>query len=42
MVIAALEEPAPTKEFMASSPESGAWLTEIPLHCIIEAWKLNR
>ncbi len=40
MVVAALEEPEPTQEFMNSSPEQGAWIAEIPLHCVIEAWKL--
>ncbi len=41
MVVAALEEPEPTEELMASSSESSAWLAEIPLHCVIEAWKMK-
>ena len=40
LVVAALEEPEPTEEFLASSPQ-GAWIAEIPLHCVIEAWKLK-
>jgi SAM-dependent methyltransferase len=40
LVIAALEEPAPTEEFMAGS-EQGPWIAEIPVHCVIEAWKLD-
>jgi ubiquinone/menaquinone biosynthesis C-methylase UbiE len=39
--VAAFEEPAPTAEFMASSPQ-GPWIAEIPLHCVIEAWKIER
>lgn len=39
LLVAALEEPEPTQEFMTSS-QQGAWITEIPLHCVIEAWKL--
>jgi hypothetical protein len=39
-VVAALEEPEPTEEFLASS-EQGAWIAEIPLHCVIEAWKVR-
>ena len=35
-VLTAFEEPEPTEEFLAQSP-SGAWLAEIPLHCVIEA-----
>ena len=38
-VVAALEEPEPTEEFLANS-ESGPWIAEIPMHCVIEAWKL--
>lgn len=41
LVVAALEEPEPTPEFLASSPQ-GAWIAEIPLHCVIEAWKTSR
>jgi ubiquinone/menaquinone biosynthesis C-methylase UbiE len=39
LLVAAFEEPEPTDEFMASS-EQGPWIAEIPLHCVIEAWKL--
>ena len=39
MLVAALEEPAPTDEFLAAS-EQGPWIAEIPLHCVFEAWKL--
>jgi ubiquinone/menaquinone biosynthesis C-methylase UbiE len=39
LVLVRLEEPEPTEEFLASSP-SAAWITEVPLHCVIEAWKL--
>lgn len=39
LVVAALEEPEPTEEFLANS-EQGAWIAEIPLHCVIEAWKI--
>jgi ubiquinone/menaquinone biosynthesis C-methylase UbiE len=35
-VVTALEEPAPTEEFLADSPQ-GPWIAEIPLHCVIEA-----
>jgi SAM-dependent methyltransferase len=41
LVIAALEEPAPTEEFMAAS-QQGPWIAEIPVHCVIEAWKIDR
>lgn len=40
MVVASLEEPEPTEEFLASS-EQGPWIAEIPLHCVIEAWKVS-
>jgi ubiquinone/menaquinone biosynthesis C-methylase UbiE len=39
LVVASLEEPEPTEEFLASS-EQGPWIAEIPLHCVIEAWKV--
>jgi ubiquinone/menaquinone biosynthesis C-methylase UbiE len=42
LVVAALEEPEPTEEFLASDPQQGAWIAEIPLHCVFEAWKLAR
>lgn len=40
MVVAALEEPEPTEELLASSLQ-GPWIAEIPLHCVIEAWKIT-
>ena len=40
LVVAALEEPEPTEEFLARS-EQGPWIAEIPLHCVIEAWKVE-
>jgi ubiquinone/menaquinone biosynthesis C-methylase UbiE len=40
LVVAALEEPEPTQEFLANSPQ-GPWIAEIPLHCVIEAWKVS-
>ena len=39
MLLAALEEPRPTEELLAKSPQ-GHWITEIPLHCVIEALKI--
>lgn len=39
LVIANFEEPEPTEEFLANSPQ-GAWIAEIPLHCVIEVWKI--
>lgn len=41
LVVAALEEPEPTEEFLAGSPQ-GAWIAEIPLHCVLEAWKIEK
>jgi ubiquinone/menaquinone biosynthesis C-methylase UbiE len=40
LVVAALEEPEPTEEFLASSKQ-GPWIAEIPMHCVIEAWKVR-
>jgi hypothetical protein len=40
LVVAVLEEPGPTEEFLTSSPQ-GAWIAETPLHCVIKAWKLK-
>ena len=40
LVVAALEEPEPTEECIASDPQ-GPWVAEIPLHCVFEAWKLG-
>lgn len=39
LVVAALEEPTPTEEFLAASPQ-GPWIAEIPLHCVFEVWKI--
>ena len=41
LVVAALEEPEPTEEFLAKD-QQGPWIAEIPLHCVFEAWKLER
>lgn len=41
LVVTALEEPAPTEEFVAASHQ-GPWIAEIPLHCVIEACKVTR
>jgi ubiquinone/menaquinone biosynthesis C-methylase UbiE len=41
LVVAALEEPEPTEELLAESKQ-GPWIAEIPLHCVIEAWKVGR
>jgi ubiquinone/menaquinone biosynthesis C-methylase UbiE len=40
LLVAALEEPEPTEELLANS-EQGPWIAEIPLHCVIEAWKIE-
>jgi SAM-dependent methyltransferase len=40
LVVAAFEEPEPTEEFMASEWQ-GPWIAEVPLHCVIEAWKVR-
>lgn len=40
LFVAALEEPEPTEEFLARS-EQGYWIAEIPLHCVLEAWKIE-
>ncbi len=37
-VLTAFEEPAPTPEFIETSPQ-GPWIAEIPLHCVIEVRK---
>ena len=39
LVVANFEEPEPTQDFLSNSPQ-GAWIAEIPLHCVIEAWKI--
>jgi ubiquinone/menaquinone biosynthesis C-methylase UbiE len=40
LFVAALEEPEPTEEFLAND-EQGPWIAEIPMHCVIEAWKVK-
>lgn len=40
LLVASLEEPEPTEEFLANSKQ-GPWIAEIPLHCVIEAWKIE-
>jgi ubiquinone/menaquinone biosynthesis C-methylase UbiE len=40
LVVASLEEPEPTEEFLSHSKQ-GPWIAEIPLHCVIEAWKVR-
>jgi ubiquinone/menaquinone biosynthesis C-methylase UbiE len=40
LFVAALEEPEPTEEFLAHDQQS-AWIAEIPLHCVIAAWKIT-
>lgn len=40
LLISALEEPEPTEEFLVSS-DQGPWIAEIPLHCVLEAWKVG-
>jgi hypothetical protein len=40
LALTALEEPAPTDEFLAGSHQA-PWIAEIPLHCVIEARKLG-
>jgi ubiquinone/menaquinone biosynthesis C-methylase UbiE len=40
LAVTALEEPEPTEEFVAESSQ-GAYLREVPLHCVIEARKLG-
>ncbi|MBI4497758.1 MAG: class I SAM-dependent methyltransferase [Chloroflexi bacterium] len=39
LLLAALEEPEPTEELLAQDDE-GQWIAQVPLHCVIEAWKL--
>ncbi len=41
LMVTALEEPEPTEEFLASSPQ-GPWIAEIPLHCVIEVCKVTK
>ncbi|MBM3947598.1 MAG: methyltransferase domain-containing protein [SAR202 cluster bacterium] len=40
-VVTGLEEPEPTQEFLDNDSE-GQWIQEIPLHCVFEAWKVER
>ncbi len=40
LAVSTFEEPEPTQEFVAESPQ-GPYLREIPLHCVIEARKLG-
>jgi ubiquinone/menaquinone biosynthesis C-methylase UbiE len=42
LVVAAFEEPEPTEEFLVSESPQGPWIAEIPLHCVIEAWKIHK
>ena len=42
LVVAAVEEPEPTEEFLLASESQGPWIAEIPLHCVIEAWKIHK
>jgi ubiquinone/menaquinone biosynthesis C-methylase UbiE len=39
-VVSAFEEPEPTEVFMAEDPQ-GAWIEQIPLQCVIEAYKFK-
>jgi ubiquinone/menaquinone biosynthesis C-methylase UbiE len=41
LVVAAFEEPEPTSEFLEHEPQQGQRIAEIPLHCVIEAWKIS-
>jgi len=42
MVVAAFEEPEPTEELFRANDMQAPWIAEIPLHCVIEAWKVGR
>jgi ubiquinone/menaquinone biosynthesis C-methylase UbiE len=39
-VVTAFEEPEPTEEFKAESPQ-GEWIEQVPLQCVIEALKAD-
>ena len=39
-VVSALEEPGPTEEFKAESPQ-GEWIEQVPVQCVIEALKAD-
>jgi len=41
LVLTALEEPGPSKEFLAGEPAFGAFMTEVPIHVLIEARKID-
>jgi hypothetical protein len=41
LAVSAFEEPEPTEEFLAASPQ-GPWIAEIPVHCVIEACKVTK
>lgn len=38
--VAALEEPRPTAEFLESD-DGGAWVAQVPLHCVFEAVRIQ-
>jgi ubiquinone/menaquinone biosynthesis C-methylase UbiE len=40
LLVSALEEPEPTEELLANDMQA-SWIAEIPLHCVIEAWKIE-
>ncbi len=40
LVVTALEEPQPPGDFLAADPE-GAWMRDVPLHCLIEARRIQ-
>jgi ubiquinone/menaquinone biosynthesis C-methylase UbiE len=40
LAVTAFEEPEPTEKFIEESPQ-GAYLREVPLHCVIEAHKVE-
>ncbi len=42
MLVAAFEEPEPTEELFLANDTQTPWIAEIPLHCVIEAWKLDK
>ena len=39
-VVTAFEEPEPSEEFLAEDPK-GPWIEQIPVHCVIEAYKFK-
>lgn len=40
-VVTALEEPEPTEEFLREESPQGPWISQIPLHCVLEARKVG-